>query len=270
MISNEIKGGSIGFDPRMIQIQDLPEPNQNSFDEKLFKEAICEQKGKRSLRQFACDVDLSESFVSKAVTGQIHRAPSKRTIIKLINDELASSVKWRQILTSSGYHFNELDFDQITDREEKKERFSEIAEISHTSATDLFLSCGILMSMISRTTNRNNLSSRVYYDAGYFEIVDESGKSYLGLNCCVLDKNDYKSAFPLMTTACIMYEKLCNHVDVQDKTVYLITNTEVVFNVLCGSPLSMNTMATIVLCLDDNNVVKKEKILHGTITGLKP
>lgn len=120
MISNEIKGGSIGFDPRMIQIQDLPEPNQNSFDEKLFKEAICEQKGKRSLRQFACDVDLSESFVSKAVTGQIHRAPSKRTIIKLINDELASSVKWRQILTSSGYHFNELDFDQITDREEKK------------------------------------------------------------------------------------------------------------------------------------------------------
>lgn len=250
-----------------IRFVDLPDSDPEKFDRGKFTEILINMKGSRTIRDFATETDLSESFVSKAVNGYIDRPPSKKTMMKLLSAMTDAPEQRRELLQYAGYSLPEdLDWDEPKTENTNQRTVSATEAITRYFGESDFLAAGSLMKSLSEHGVDGNINSYFFRSDGYFEIKDEkSGQVYVGINLyCNPDKKGENAEVALVFSLALTFNKIVRSDDVSDKVVIIMTNDEKIFEGCQTINFEKVPKATlVVLFADDHSIVQKETVLYG-------
>lgn len=258
-----------------IRIGDLP--GEAPYDPDVFGAFLRNMKGTKSAREFADEADLSESFVSKAVSGRQMSRPSKRTLLKLLRAKTEEPVDRRELAKAAGYEQLELEADTGADAEdtENVRPLSAAAVITRYYGEDHFTAMSELQRALAEHGLKGDISSCFYREPGYFEITDMmTGQVYVGINAYLKRaengeedteiKIDENAVFSIAFAVGSTYNRVIMSEGAKDKIVYILTDNERVYEG-CRSVLPKDkTKATVVVLTDDHQGFRKEDVLSYT------
>ena len=260
-----------------IRIGDLP--GEAPYDPDIFGAFLRNMKGTKSAREFADEADLSESFVSKAVSGRQMKRPSKRTLLKLLRTKTEEPVDRWELAKAAGYEELELEADTGADAEDTQnvQPLSAAAVITRYYGEDHFTAMCELQRALAEHGLKGDISSCFYREPGYFEITDmTTGQVYVGINAYLkpvdTDGNengartgiDESAVFSIAFSVGLTYNRIIMSEGAKDKIVYILTDDERVYEG-CRSVLPKNkTRATVVVLTDDHQGFRKEDVLSYT------
>lgn len=268
------------FTPRVqsIRISDLPAA-ASDYNAEVFGDFLRDMKGTKSSREFACETDLSESFVSKAVNGLQKSRPSKRTLLKLLRAKTEQPVDRRKLAKAAGYEEMELEADTGADVENTQNvpPLSAAAVITRYYGEDHFTAMSELQRALAEHGMKGDIASCFYREPGYFEITDmTTHQVYVGINAYLKPtdtsgdedgaKNgiDDSAVFSIAFSVGLTYNRVIMSEGAKDKIVYIMTDNERVYEG-CRSVLPKNkTKATVVLLTDDHQGFHKEDVLSNS------
>ena len=258
-----------------IRFGDLP--GEAPYYPEVFGAFLRNMKGTKSAREFADEADLSESFVSKAVSGRQMNRPSKRTLLKLLRAKTDEPVDRRELSRAAGYGELELEADTVTDTEDAQiiPSLSAAAIITRYYGEDPFIAmCEMQRALVDHGL-KGDIVSCYYREPGYFEITDKmTGQVYAGINAYLKRTEnseekmeirfDENAVFSIAFAVGSTYNRLIMSEGAKDKIVYILTDNERVYEG-CRSVLPKNkTKATVVVLTDDHQVFHKEDVLSYT------
>lgn len=249
-----------------IRLEDLPEPKKRSFKKEEFADVMRKMKGDRSVREFALDSDLSDSFISKAINGYIDTSPSRRTLLKLLYAKSTEPVNRRELVTAAGYPADQLDWDNLVwETDEEKQHVSTAETIARYYGGNHFLACGRLMKALAEHGVTGDMSSYFYRENGYFEIKDEkTGQVYVGINVYNDAEKEMKSAvWSLVFSMALTINKVAMSEGAKNKVVIIMTNDERIFDGCHNINFDSIPKATVVVLTDDFKGFQKEDVLSG-------
>lgn len=249
-----------------IRFVDLPDSEPEKFNKGKFTEILLNMKGNRTIRDFALETDLSESFVSKAVNGFIDRPPSKRTMMKLLSAKSKALVNRRELVESAGYAAEQIDWDHTEIEDTAPRKVSASEAITRYYGESDFLACGNLIKTLSEHGVDGNISSYFYRDEGFFEVKDEmSGQVYVGINLyCNPETSEENAVLSLVFSLALTYNKILKTDNVKDKIVVIMTNNEKIYEGCQTLNFDQLPKATlVVLFADDHTEVQREAVLSG-------
>lgn len=250
-----------------IRLGDLPDPNPELFDKQRFAVALLNMKGSRSIRELAAELNLSDSFLNKAVNGHVSGPPSKRTMLKLLSAKtnvLANNR--RELAQSAGYDADWIDWGNTEVENADHREVSATEAITRYYGESDFLACGNLMKTLSEHGYNGDMSSYFYRDKGYFEVKDEeTGQTIVGINLyCNPETSGEKAVFSLVFSLALTYNNILSRKDIKDKIVVIMTNNEEIFNGCQTLSFEQSPKSTIaVLFADDHTEVQQEAVLSG-------
>ena len=250
-----------------IRLGDLPDPTPELFDKCKFAKILLNMKGSRSIRELAAELDLSDSFLNKAVNGHVSGPPSKRTMLKLLSAKtnvLASNR--RELVQSAGYDVDWIDWDNTEVENFDRREVSATEAITRYYGESDFLACGNLMKTLSEHGYNGDLSCYFHRDKGYFEVKDEeSGQTIVGVNLyCNPETSGEKAVFSLVFSLALTYNNILNMDDIKEKIVVIMTNNEEIFNGCKTLSFEQSPKSTMVLLFaDDHTEVQQEAVLSG-------
>lgn len=264
-----------------IRIGDLPD--EAPYYPEVFGAFLRNMKGTKSAREFADEADLSESFVSKAVSGRQMSRPSKRTLLKLLRARTEEPVDRRELAKAAGYEELELEASTDADTEDTKivQPLSAAAVITRYYGEDHFTAMCELQRVLAEHGLKGDIASCFYREPGYFEITDMvTGQVYVGINAYLKPADtsgnedgatagiDDSAVFSIAFSVGLTYNRVIMSEGARDKIVYILTDNERVYEG-CRSVLPKNkTKATVVVLTDDHQGFRKEDVL--TYTEEKP
>ena len=248
-----------------IQFSDLPDPIPGRFKKAAFAEVLRNMKGSRSVREFAVDTDLSDSFISKAINGYIDRSPSKRTMLKLLCAKTETPVDRRELVRVAGYPEDKLDWDHEDWSDDERQQVSTAEAIARYYGGNHFLACGRLMKGLAEHGVTGDMSSYIYREDGYFEIKDEkTGQVYVGVNVyCNADKDKENAVWSMMFSLGLTFNKVVLSRDAAEKVVIIMTNDEAIFEGCRNIGFGDVPKATVVVLTDSYKGFCKEEVLSG-------
>ena len=260
-----------------ILMSDLPEVKDNGYDPKAFGVFVRDMKGTKSVREFAIETGLSESYVSKAIIGRATGQPSKRTLLKLLRAQTEVPVKRRDLAEAAGYETLELE-DAPDEGPETSQPLSTAAVITRYYGKDHFTAMGEFLKALAEHGLDGDITSRFYREAGYFEVVDNAtGNVYVGINAYLRpletgEESDGNSdaedednvVFSIAFSVGLNFNRVIVSGGAKDKVVYILTDNERVYEG-CQTVIPKNkTKATVVVLTDDHQGFRKEKVLDGS------
>lgn len=251
-----------------IRQEDLPDPIPNGFRKNEFKEILRAMKENRSVREFALDSDLSDSFISKAINGYIDKSPSKRTLLKLLCAKTNIPVNRRELVSVAGYPADELDWDNLIWEDEETQAVSTAEVIARYYGGNHFLACGRLMKALAEHGVTGDMSSYFHRENGYFEIKDEkTGQVYVGINVyCEADTDKENAVWSMVFSLALTFNKISLSDGAKDKVVIIMTNDEEIFEGCHNIGFGDVPKATMVVLTDDFKGFRKEDVLSGKST----
>ena len=260
-----------------IRIGNLPKEADYNADE--FGKFLRDMKGTKSAREFAIETDLSESFVSKAVNGMQKSRPSKRTLLKLLRAKSEEPVDRRELARAAGYEDLELEAEPDADAADTENvpPLSAAAVINRYYGEDHFTAMGELMKALSEHGLKGDVTSCFYREAGYFEVIDkETEQVYVGINAYVKpemhsmdaektqEQIEDNAVFSIAFSVGLIYNRISMSDGAKDKIVYILTDSERVYEG-CRNLLPQNkTKATVVVLTQDHQGFCKEDVLSGS------
>lgn len=249
---------SIGFG-------DLPDPNSENFDGQVFTELVKNLKGNRSAREFALNIDVSESFVNKAVSGHIKRPPAKRTMFKLLCTPSITPALRRKLIKAAGYPEDQIDWTAYCWETSPRHQVSAAEAITRFYGGNDYLAMGRLMSSLATHGVDGDMTSYVHRDKGYFEVKDEAtGQVYVGINtyCSTVGDKD-AAVWSMVFSLALIFNKVCQSEHAHEKIVIIMTNQERIFEGCQTLEFSKIPLSTVVVLTDDFKGFSQEKVLHG-------
>lgn len=252
---------------RHIRLEDLPEPIPGEFNKEKFAELLRVMKNDRSVREFALETDLSDSFISKAINGYIDKSPSRRTLLKLLCAGTCDLVNRRELVLAAGYPADKLDWDNlIWENDEEKQKFSTAESIARYYGGNHFLACGRLMKVLAEHGVTGDMSSYFYRENGYFEIKDETtGQVYVGINVYnSADEEKESAVWSMVFSLALTFNKVAMSEGAKDKVVIIMTNDERIFDGCHGIGFNEGPKATVVVLTDSFQGFRKEDVLSGS------
>lgn len=249
-----------------IRLEDLPDPIPGAFKKDEFAESLRSMKGSRSVREFALDSDLSDSFISKAINGYIDKSPSRRTLLKLLCAKSTEPVNRRELVAAAGYPAEQLDWDNLVwETDEEKQHISTAETIARYYGGNHFLACGRLMKALAEHGVTGDMSSYFYRENGYFEIKDEkTGQVYVGINVYNDAEKDKENAvWSMVFSMALTLNKVAMSEGAKDKVVIIMTNDERIFDGCHNINFDPIPKATVVVLTDDFKGFQKEDVLSG-------
>lgn len=250
-----------------IRLEDLPEPIVKELNKEEFADVMRRMKGDRSVREFALDTDLSDSFISKAINGYIEKPPSRRTLLKLLSAKPSDSVSRRELVQAAGYPADRLDWDNlIWDNDEEKQKVSTAESIARFYGGNHFLACGRLMKALAEHGVTGDMSSYFYRENGYFEIKDEkTGQVYVGINVYnSADETKDNAVWSMVFSLALTFNKVATSKGAEDKVVFIMTNDERIFEGCHSISFDEVPKATVVVLSDSFQGFRKEDVLSGS------
>lgn len=247
------------------RLSNLPEPNPDNFDKEAFTEIVRKMKGNSSAREFSLATELSESFITKAVTGFIERPPAKRTMLKLLCVSGITPADRREMARAAGYPVEKIDWENRGWENEERQTVSAAEAINRVYGGNHYLAMGRLMSSLAQHGVDGDMSSHMFREDGYFEIKDEvTGQVYVGINSyCSASGDKDNAAWAMVFSLALTYQKICTSENVGEKVVYIMTNQEAIFDSCQTFGFNSVTKATVVVLTDDFKGFRAEKVLHG-------
>ena len=250
-----------------IRLEDLPDPIPGAFNKEEFADILRKMKGDRSVREFALDTDLSDSFISKAINGYIDKSPSRRTLLKLLSAKASESVDRRELVQAAGYPADQLDWDNLVwDNDEEKQKVSTAETIARYYGGNHFLACGRLMKALADHGVNGDMSSYFYRENGYFEIKDEkTGQVYVGINVYNSAEEDKENAvWSMVFSLALTFNKVAMSEGAKDKVVIIMTNDERIYEGCHSINFDEAPKATVVVLTDSYQGFRKEDVLSGS------
>ncbi len=260
-----------------ILMSNLPKAKDDGYDPKVFGVFVRDMKGTKSVREFAIETGLSESYVSKAIIGRAMGQPSKRTLLKLLRAQTEVPVKRRDLAEVAGYETLDLE-DEPDVGPETGHPLSTAAVITRYYGKDHFTAMGEFLKALSEHGMDSDITSHFYREAGYFEVADNmTGNVYVGINAYLRplesgDEVDGNSdaedednvVFSIAFSVGLNFNRVIVSGDAKDKVVYILTDNERVYEG-CQNVIPKNkTKATVVVLTDDHQGFRKEKVLDGS------
>ena len=250
-----------------IRLEDLPDPIPGGFNGDDFAKFMRGMKGEMSVREFALDTELSDSFISKAINGYIDKSPSRRTLLKLLTAKSSGEVDRRELVRVVGYPADQLDWDNlIWKSDEEKQPVSTAEIIARFYGGNHFLACGRLMKALAEHGVTGDMSSYFYRERGYFEIRDEkTGQVYVGINVYNSAEEEKESAvWSMVFSLALTFNKVAMSEGAKNKVVIIMTNDERIFDGCHGIGFSEGPKATVVVLTDSFQGFRKEEVLSGS------
>lgn len=250
-----------------IRLEDLPDPIPSGFNADNFAKFMRGMKGEMSVREFALDTELSDSFISKAINGYIDKSPSRRTLLKLLTSKSSGTVDRRELVRVAGYPADKLDWDNlIWDNDEEKQPVSTAETIARFYGGNHFLACGRLMKALAEHGVTGDMSSYFYRESGYFEIRDEkTGQVYVGINVYNSAEEEKENAvWSMVFSLALTFNKVAMSEGAKDKVVIIMTNDERIYDGCHGIGFSEGPKATVVVLTDSFQGFRKEEVLSGS------
>lgn len=250
-----------------IRLEDLPDPIPGVFKKDEFAKILRSMKGNRSVREFALDSDLSDSFISKAVNGYLFKSPSRRTLFKLLCAKTTEPVRRRELVAAAGYPADQLDWDNLVwETDEEKQPISTAETIARYYGGNHFLACGRLMKALAEHGVNGDMSSYYYSQDGYFEIKDEkTGQVYVGINIYIdAEKDKQNEVWAMVFSMALTLNKVAMSDGAKDKVVIIMTNDERIFDGCHYISFDPIPKATIVVLEDDFKGFQQEVVLSGS------
>lgn len=254
------------------------------YDPEIFGEFLRNMKGSKSAREFADETDLSESFISKAVSGRQRSRPSKRTFLKLLRTKTEKPVDWCDLAKAAGYKKLELVTDAGLDVEDTQnvQPLSATAVIIRYYGEDHFTAMCELQRALAKHALKGDVASCFYHEFGYFEVTDKvTDQVYVGINAylkpaetyvnedrIVMKETDNNAVFSIAFAVGITFNRVIMSEGAKDKIVYILTDKEQVYEGCRNVLPKGKTKATIVLLTDDHQGFNKEEVL--SFSGEKP
>ena len=248
---------------RENQLTELSDSMQ--FDKENFAQVLREIKGCRSVRQYAIDTDLSDSFISKAICGFVENSPSKRTMLKLLGDRNATVANRRKLLLAAGYPDDSFNWNNLIVGSKEYHDVSTAEIIAKYYGGNHFLAMGRLMKGLADHGVKGDLSSYFYHKDGYFEIKDEeTGQVFVGVNIfCDIEADKEKARFNLIFSLALTLSKIKMSDRANEKIVVIMTNDEEIF-IGCQTIGQDNMVKAVkVVLTDDYKGFRKEVNLVG-------
>ena len=249
---------------KQIPYSSISDPNPELFEKDGFARVVRDMKGTRSTREFALEIDLSESFLNKAINGLIDRPPSKRTLMKLLCAKSSSSIDRKELVRTAGYPVDQMNW-EFEKWDDDRQTVSTAETISRFYGGNHFLACGRLMKGLAEHGVTGDISSYFYRADGYFEIKDETtGQIYVGINVyCSTDTDRDSAVWALIFALALCYNKVIHTEGANEKVVIIITNDEEIFEGCQTIDFEKVPKATLVALTDNYKGFSKEVVLNG-------
>lgn len=247
------------------------------YDPETFGKYLRTMKGTKSCREFAIETDLSESFISKAVSGLQKGRPSRRTVLKLMRSRTEKPIDRRELARVAGLDYLDLEADLYEDNPADARPLSAAAVITRYYGEDPYTAMSELQRALSEHVIEGDIASYYYRRSGYFEIRDIlTGQVYAGINAYVrpirhsgdedrtqaeIEENAVTS---IAFSAGLTYNNVTASDDASNKIVYILTDNESVFEGCRHGLTESKTKATVILMTDDHQGFRKEAVLDGS------
>lgn len=260
-------GGRNAPAAQYIRLEDLPNPILKNLNKAKFADVMRKMKGDRSVREFALDSNLSDSFISKSINGYIQKPLSRRTLLKLLCAKNSEPVNRRELVAAAGYPADQLDWDNLVwETDEEKQHISTAETIARYYGGNHFLACGRLMKALAEHGVNGDMSSYYYSQDGYFEIKDEkTGQVYVGINIYIdAEKDKQNEVWAMVFSMALTLNKVAMSEGAKDKVVIIMTNDERIFDGCHYISFDPIPKATIVVLEDDFKGFQQEVVLSGS------
>lgn len=252
---------------RIAKLSNLSEPDKSAFDKVRFGQIVRDMKGRYSTREYAARTGLSESFLSKAITGGIDNPPSKRTMLKLGSAVSDIQVPLDELLEAAGYTaIEEASQEQgeipevVTGAAEGK--LSRSASIREYYGGDLRSAKYAFETIMTDKVIEGPVTTWMDRNAGYFTITDATtGQEYVVIPAyCGFNEG----AAGVLFAAAELYNKLAVKEEAADQIFYILCDNEDIYRMLIGVKKNEMPKATVVLLTDDHRTFKQETALVGS------
>ena len=277
-----ITDSGTGFVPGVQgeRTRDLPNTaleTTDVFDSRTFGLFLRRMKGTRSIREFAELTNLSESFISKSLSGNIENRPTRRTLLKLLSSKTEKPINRRALAKAAGYSESELKAleNEYMLEAENSQQLSAAATLTRYYGKDPFTAMCELMRALSQHYLKGDFASYFYREAGYFELTDSlTGQVYVGINAYLksddtdnagISRNHVEEAavFAIALSVGLSYNHIITSANATEKIVFILTDDERVYSGCRSALPQKRTKATIVVLTKDHQRFIKEDIIDG-------
>ena len=231
---------------------------EKKFDKDKLAIIVRRMKGARSVREFAKDADLSESFLSKCINGNIDSPPSKRTMLKLSKAKSEEEVDVNDLMEAAGYSALEIQGDDFLSKR------SLSASIFEEFGGDLLGACYELQKTLIENGIMSNridgiVSSMINLEKGFFEVKDETASQvYVGIMAfCKKGSRE----IDVVLAASELYYKLIKEDDADNKIFCIMTDNESIYTAYKETIRLNSTPKTVILYTSNHRDFEEEWVV---------
>lgn len=249
---------------KIARLSSLPDPVKENYNKVKFGQLVRDMKGRYSSREYAARTGLSESFISKAISGSIDNPPSKRTMLKLGRAVSEVHVPIEELLEAAGYPVGqdgERD-DGSLDLNKADDKRSMSAAISEYYGGDLRSAKYEFERALTDKAIKGAVSTWMDGDAGYFTVTDEEdGQIFVGIPAyCGFQDGSAAVAF----ASALLYDRLAREPEARNQIFYILCDNDEIYKELFMMKRNEMPLATVLLYTDDHRSFKHESLLEGS------